>query len=283
MSNRGIVISPRFDFDGELLSVRGGLDPHSLRHYLLFWDKIDCPGNNVVHIGVGEETPDIQLLIREGIFARTRIQFRTFSDNIGYALLASQVAAFQLHNQQEPGTWSLGQPGSRLFLPPDISHESRMFEVELYKAIPVPDVSVSVKDVLRFKEKRQSELQRFRAAMDDLYTEVIHSNDIPRAKVHALDKLEQSIADLHRVCNESWPRKLLSTLKVELNAPSLISGAALGGTAGIALGFPPQIAAVIGAAAAAIKMDFRPVTRPNSLPTELRDYAYLHHIETELK
>lgn len=41
--SRGIVITPRFTFDGHALSIGGGFDPVSLRQYLLYWDKLDWP------------------------------------------------------------------------------------------------------------------------------------------------------------------------------------------------------------------------------------------------
>lgn len=281
VSNRGIVITPPFEFDGESISTKGPIDSVSIRQYLLYWDKMDWPDNNL--ISIGGETPEVLFLKEIGIVERTRVQFSYFSGNFGHSLLLMQEAALTLRNKKEPGCWSLAQSRSDLILPAEVSEPTRTIEVELYQSIPVPLDSVPLEDILNFKEKRKDELLQFRGVMDDLYQEVISARDIPRAKITAIQKIERNLADLNRVFNDSWKEKLLSTIRVELNLPNLATHAVVGVGLGAVFGFSPEVGAAIGAATAALKMDFRVSPRGKNIPSELKDYAYLHSFESELK
>lgn len=279
---RGVIIAPNFTFDGETLHFPGlvGIEPTSLRHYLLYWDKIEYPNNNIIHIA---SSVDEQFLIETGVLSRTEFRFSGFSGNIGFAYLYMQAAALEVKNQEKPGQWALAQPSAKVYIPQDLAVEGRTIEVELYKALPTPAENVCLDDILDFKEKRRSELQAFRTIMDELYLEIANSSDIPRAKSATLLRLEKAIQDLHRVADESWVNKLISSMKVELNLPSMVTQALAGTALATAFGVSPALGAAIGAVGAALKFEFSPALKSKKLPEELRDYAYLHHIERELK
>jgi hypothetical protein len=282
MTKRGIIITSPFTFDGRTLNIiNSGIDPVFLRHCLLFWDRIDWPDNNI--ISLGGETPETQFLTESLILTRTKIKLDRFSGNIGYSLIIMQEAAFRFHNDTEPGLWSLAQESTNLVLPRETSTEKRTIEIELYKYIPVPDRVVSLEDILNFKEKRKDELLSFRSLMDGLYREIMNSKDIPRSKIAAIEKLQISIADLHRVMKESSIKRCLSTLKVELNLSDLIKDALLSGAvANVAFGISPEMAAIIGISTSAIKIGLKIVPIGSRIPTNLIDYAYLYYLEKEL-
>ncbi|MGF1873291.1 hypothetical protein [Photobacterium indicum] len=63
---RGIIITQNYSIlnNGHGLQMNGSVEPTNLRNYLLFWDKIDYPTNNMIHVGVGQ---DVDFLIQEGI------------------------------------------------------------------------------------------------------------------------------------------------------------------------------------------------------------------------
>ena len=119
--------------------------------------------------------------------------------------------------------------------------------------------------------------------MDQIYLHIINSADIPRAKNAALGELEKTITELNRVVNETWPQKLLSSLKVEINVPNLVTHALLGSGLATTLGVAAGAGAAIGAASAAFKFDLGITQGYKNLPDEIKDYAYLHRIEQEIK
>ena len=253
MRKRGIVITPRFYANGRkfLFAEDYNIQQADLKKYLLYWDKIEFPNNNIISIG---DSPDIRFLKEIGILSRTEIQFDF--DNLcgdcdyGCAYIHAQLAALKIRNEREPGCWSMAQTGNILNLPIEKSQEARTIEVDLYNAFPVPSDAVSLDDILFFKERREAELMAFRSAMDLLYLELISASDIPRAKTAAIDRLENTLKDLHKVANESWMPKLISSLKVELNVPNLLSRAMVGAGLGTIFGVSPSLGAAIGAIAA---------------------------------
>jgi hypothetical protein len=100
LSERGIVITPRFDFSGQRISTTGGLEAEDLRRYLLYWDKIDYPHNKMISTGAG---PNEQFLIEAGVLSRTEVRLDNFSGDIRYGYSLAQVRALQMNNQREPG------------------------------------------------------------------------------------------------------------------------------------------------------------------------------------
>ncbi|MGM0582828.1 MAG: DUF6236 family protein [Bacteroidota bacterium] len=281
MSERGIIVVPPFEINGPQLSTKGPITPESLRQYLLYWDKIEWPSNNIIEIG--GESPETKFLKEERILQRTKIQFSSFSGNLGFALLTAQEAAFRSLNKNEPGCWALAQPTHCLSLPKDLTQNMRTVEVELYSSIPVPVPEVSLDDILNFKHLRKDELLAFRLAMDELYEKVISSEDIPRAKLRAIESVEKTLLDLNKVFSETWKDKLLSSVKVELNFPNIATNAAIGLGVGSYFGLSPALSAAIGATSAALKFDFKISQQSFEIPSKLRDFAYLHKIEKELK
>lgn len=275
MSSRGIVVTPRFTVSGTSLQFPGlvGIEPDDLRFYLLYWDRIDYPNNNVIHIA---SSLDDQFLVDAEIMTRTNIAI-SVSGGMEALYVFAQLEALRELNTREPGQWSLAQTSNAFYLPLSESTETRSIEVELFSVLPVPTEDVALEDILRFKEERHDELLRLRIAMDELYLDVDRANDIPRAKNAAILKLEETLEDLNRVANESWTTRLLPNMRVEFSLSELLAVAA-GEVVGQSFGITPGVGAAIAAASAGIKIGYGTVRRVRGLPDELKDFAYLNHI-----
>lgn len=280
MSMRGVVIAAPFEMHGDRCTIKNSaLDSQNLREYLLYWDRLDWPDNNIIGLG---STPDVDFLIRESILSRTRINFGSVTGNMGLVFLTSQVLAFQKLTKSEPGAWSIAQCSNALFLPVEGVKQEQSVEVDLYRALPVPAAEVPLQEILEFKNRRAPELAALRAALDELYLQVVSSADIPRARIAALASLEAKLHDLHLVFEERWTRRIMSSIKIELNIPELVAKAA--GTAALASSFNLPIATCAAgvAAASAIKFEAKPCSRLNGLPKELRALAYVKYAHEEL-
>ncbi len=279
VSERGIVINPPFEyFERGLLVPDRLFDASSLRQYLLYWDRIDWPENNLAN---SESPPDVQFLIDVGVLERTMVHL-PYSDQGGTRPWAiAQETVLKQRNARAPGAWALAQQGRRLVLSTDSAPKAPTIEIELYNAMPVPSDAVSLADVLEFKQRRRDELLAFRYTMDALYLEIVNASDLPRAKLHAIDAIQRSLVALHTVFNESWTSKLLSTVKVGLNA-DVAAKALVGMGAAAILNVPLEMGAALGGTLAAIKFDLTTIIRPK-IPDALKDYAYLHSISEDLR
>lgn len=272
MVSRGIVVTPRFIVDGTSLRFPGsiGIEPDDLRFYLLYWDRIDYPNSNIIHI---TSSPSEQFLIDESVMTRTSVAIRG-SGRLEKAYVSAQLEALRLLNTMDPGKWSLAQTSNAFYLPSNKSIEKRSLEVELYSLLPVPTKNVALEDILIFKENRHDELQRLRIAMDELYHYIDMAKDVPRAKNAAILKLEKTLEDLNRVALESWTTRLLHSLRIEVNLPNLIKSSIKGEIVSQSFGLSPGIGAITGATASVIKFSIR----NKRLPDELMDFLYLNHI-----
>src|SRR5450759_700411 len=133
-NERGLVISSPVRVEGTSFRGGGGLDQQELRFSLLFWDKLDFPTNNLVHIE--DDTADF--LQQAGVLKRTRIQVVGQGD-MAQGFLAAHLQAFRKLDHDEPGVWSLGAGKNSVSFPERELDDGRGILVRLYEAVPVPE------------------------------------------------------------------------------------------------------------------------------------------------
>lgn len=281
---RGIIASSEYSGTiNSLVMHGGGISPLKLRQYLLYWDKIDYPSNNIIY---NELTQDEKYLEDIGILKRTHINFRAdgpimINPNI---LINSQIVALRENNKISGDIWSIAQPTKEIILPSSESTQTRNIQVELYDCIPVPAANISIDDILNFKERRYSELQEFRVLLDEMYDSIINSCDMDFAKNKCIERLQNKVIDINKIMNESKIKRFLSNVKVELNINDLITSGLkvfAGYEIGERIGFP-TIGAAVGLASATINLSSEFSLKPNFIPDDLKDYAYLFYANREI-
>ena len=255
-NKKGIVLSPPFkSLGGGEVRCGGDPDPLELRKYLLYWDEIDYPSNNVIHVTSG----NIEYLLQAGVLKRTRINFSSYSGGQGGEMfLLAQEMAFRQNAEREPGVWSIAQLSDTAYYS---QQESGLtVDIELYSLLPVPSVNTPFEDILEFKNRRLDELMGFRLYLDDVYQKVISSADIPRSKNSELAKLESSLHDLDRVLNESAISLAYTSLR-----STIVAG--LGGWAFSGVGIPsliPFSPVMVGVTCAGVAMAYKFLGVPSS-------------------
>lgn len=276
-AKRGIVISPPFEvLTGGGISCGGNPSPADLRKYLLYWDEIDYPSNNFVYVDGGQ---DIDFLIETKIASRTHIQFQgAMSSGNGEFFLMAQQAAFEKHDKEQPGAWSVAQLGATPYFPN--TRPSLAIEYQLWNALPVPQADVPLNEILEFKAKRHAELLALRVYLDEMYQSVISSADIPRAANTQITKLEGALKEIDRTLGESGIRKVITSLRGFIAGEfTNIAGTGLG-AAGVApfIEISPLVAAVAGAG---IAFAVKPVLSPRA-PKESHPLMYVASVRKEL-
>ena len=87
---------------------------------------------------------------------------------------------------------------------------------------------------------------------------------------------------LNLVATESWKTKILSSLKIELNVPSIAINALAGASTSMLFGVSPQLGAALGAFSSMLRFE---VTLSNDnifLQERIRDFSYVFHAAKEL-
>lgn len=264
---RGIVISPPFKaIPTGGIQVGGYLTTHEIRKYLFYWDEIDYPDNNFVSVDAG---PEIQFLIEAGVARRTRIKFQgSVSSGSGEFFLQAQQAAFDKHDQMEPGCWSFAQPVTE----PHFAYATMqpVIEYELWNSLPVPSNDVPLDEILEFKARRRDELLLLRVHLDDMYEEIIAAADVPRAKNKQLMKIQSAIVDIDKALADSGVKKVITSLRGYIAGEFgniAGTGMAAAGLAPALIGMDPLTAGLVGSGFAfAIKPLMAPRKHTNPHP-----------------
>jgi hypothetical protein len=282
---RGIIITPNYSVsnNGHGLHLHGSVEATNLRNYLLFWDKIDYPTNNMIHIGGGQ---DVDFLIQEGIAKSTEVRFSELrGDQNSFLPLATQMAAYDKNNLIENEEWSIAQLTNNLIIPHQYAKKQGCLEFELYNAIQVPTGDVPLSDVIDFKTKRLPELLALRDAMDSIVDTVVSSQDIPKRKNKAISKLHRDLNDFNRVMKETGFQRVKRSLTAVATDPLFgVTNAMLLGNTYLPENYQPYMQALNVAAlgACALKFSYREMNVGKNIPAEYKHFAYLSCIQKEL-
>lgn len=234
-----IVITP----GGGMHMKHSMLDPQELRFSLLFWDALEYPLNNIIHIrGGGDE----QFLQEAGVLQRTEIRVAGRGSG-GDLYRLAHVAAYKRLDALEPGVWSLATGERSIsFLDSDMEI-GRGALVRLHRAIPIPDQDVALHDILEFRRKRRDELVALRTHLEDIYQRVVMAGDGDLSLNSELTRLDQALA-AHLKASREWGVKLRwVSFEASLNLIGVLTGTGLG----LAHGLNLTEALVMGLGAAA--------------------------------
>lgn len=66
--------------DSQSISLSGGLTDNDLNYYLLYWDKIVMPTNNIIHMAIRDE----EELLKTNVLERDSIAFNSRLTNVEY-------------------------------------------------------------------------------------------------------------------------------------------------------------------------------------------------------
>ncbi|WP_340316372.1 DUF6236 family protein [Rhizorhabdus argentea] len=243
-NQRGLLVSPPMKINvqtNELNIASGALDSVELRSALLFWDRLDWPTNNLVHVGHAEE---IEFLMAQGVFSRTSVAFQG-SGEMGNLMLKCIQHAFSDLNERDGGRWAMSRGDKSLSVVGDELAPDSGLMLRLYKAIPVPDAEVPFEEILRYRDRRRPELLALRAAIDDIYQTMLAASDQPLSELSAIDRLNASIADLLMASKENRFKQLLTDTTISFDW----RGALVGGWAAHAAGVQIPLVASAGVGA----------------------------------
>ena len=247
---RGLVVSPAMTIRGSTLTMgpsTSALDAQLVRTSILLWDKLEWPISPIINLGGDAET---EFLEKVGVLQRTRAA-KTYGP-IGdgaQGMLLDHINIYRSLNDKQPNQWSMARGKDSIsFQDVDVGGfvDNHGLIVKLYDAIPIPDREVPLAKILRFKDKRRSELVALRIHLEDVYQRIANAADKPMAETTEITRLQKAISDHVRVSEESK----LKLVKIDLAASFNPSGAALtfwsALQSGIGLGTATMIALAAG-------------------------------------
>ncbi len=226
---RGIVSLPAKlnHIPGGFSITDGGLTQLEMNFLALYWDELLVPVSFIHYITL----PNEQAYMDSGFLKRPRIPLTNDDGSAANAIpmyLWAQTYFLDIKRREESDSdWRLNQIGvDSLCLGNDGIDLIKGFRVDLVNALPVPDASVSIYDILEFKLNRKSEIEAFNNYLDELYLEVANSGDFNLSRLKAFNKLKLAIEDLEKLNEEGWrsPIRFDTSAVFESNNGDIIAG-----------------------------------------------------------
>lgn len=288
---RGVISLPKKLLsinDGKRLRTGESLSIVDLNYFALYWDELVVPASRLLYLALPEEKsfidsgflkrPDIPML---GGYFNSSDVVSMHANSLDYFLNVKR-------KKEKDSHWSLNIIGNESYNGDCESEIKDSFRLELSKAIPVPDASVNVNDILEFKMKRQPELAALHQYLDELYLEVVSSGDFNLSRAKAFHKLSNTLSDLDKLNNEGWrsPIKFDTSALFEANNGDLMSGASAlysiweANQGNLTGAITAGVAAVIGQGFARLKPSIQSVRRK---PGNTIAYLSSAHKESILK
>jgi hypothetical protein len=210
---RGVIISNPLTIDGTSISIKNSeIDPIDLRRSLLFWDKIIWPVTNGIYIDGGVDT--------EFLEAQNKLLRPLFSVNgdVATGLSMAFTETYRVLSERNPGQWLLTEGEKSLQIHGKQIEQGRGVIAHLINAVPVPDRTMPLEDVIRFKEKRGDEVIALRTRIDEFYQEWVNSEDKEHQLMLAVTKIDMASADMVKVARESKSPFSMSSWKINYSA-----------------------------------------------------------------
>lgn len=150
-------------------------------------------------------------------------------------------------------------------------------QYDIVNSVFVPDELVSFEEIIAFRQKRESELLRFKNWIKE------RNHPDGEINIDNLKKeLESAISDLNRCMNETFSVRLLKSLKVNVSVGSdSIIGAASGAIVAAASGGLDLGAGVIaGGLLSSVKLNAGASILPPEIPQNLLPFVYAHEVQS---
>ncbi|MBS7662613.1 hypothetical protein I0D00_11785 [Pseudomonas lalucatii] len=253
---RGVIASPGIIKRlPQGFQMERSLSAEELRYYIMYWDKIIIPGNNLVYIGL----PDEETLINAGAIERPTIGFNGsfFGDQITDAILSCQSIVAKDLVRDKKTDWVIHQLTDECAFPSNYNQRRNIIRVDISSTLPAPPANTNVYEILEFKAARKDELANLHLHLDSLYETILSSPDPELASKKAISGLSSAIADLEKVTNERFTktRKFDFSAELNLSGKDISAGAASGAIIDFfSTGMTIPLATVAGAVLSTLKI-----------------------------
>ena len=279
---RGLIISPPIEVTQNSIHVKSTkFDDQELRTSLLYWDRLLYPQNGIFKT---QSSAEEDFLVASGIMYKPLYQIH--SGTGGDIFLKAQTAALLDLQKKEPGVWSLnGGENSLVIQDSGTPYKHNGITLQLINAIPVPSITSSLDDIIKFRQKRRSELLAFRSYFEEIAKTIENSPDSEDELRNALKRIDESCRDLLTVTREyQLPVKLSNvSASFNLDIPKAFKAAAeTWGASGL---LELELTAkAISSFGAAVSSQFKFSSDISLIPMKKSrsPYRYIYHVQRDL-
>lgn len=273
---RGIFLSAPIHYDGrQVTAATSSIDPAELRRAVLFWDRLVWPDSRIVSFGSNYDEITLE---NEGLLSRPRPQAYNDDAQVGSMsalvrienstnttigkhtskyFVDQHVNEFLALDKNEPGQWVMAEGENSLHLTNQNFVPNRGQIVTLARAVPLPDATFPIDELLEFKERRRDEIVSLTFELDKFYSQIANSEDRDFEMNRILRVIDKNCADMIKVARESKRRFHLGDWNTSLSVNNFESAGnrvvawdAIGSSFGL-----PVVGGILGAAASFVSFD----------------------------
>ena len=189
----------------------------------LYWDKIITTNNNLINVS-NNGTPGVPELKREGLFTEVMLPINR-NGNFATILYEANMK-FMIESLARKDINFIASEADKVLI--KNSNEVAPDNGELFtliNAIPEPDESVNIHDVLEFRHKRQGELKNLMNKINELNIRVLKAENRDLELKAAINEIDTACAEVIRLYKESLIKFNLSKVKFNLSPLKIIAGA----------------------------------------------------------
>lgn len=235
-----------------------------LNYYILYWDKVVIPSNNLVYISI----PNEQELLGCGVITRPRVSFNgSFQgDMVTEAIMSCQSIVAKNLLADKKTDWVIHQIGNNLCLPNVETEKRSVIKFDLLNALPVPLQDVPINEILEFKLKRKDELTQLHCLLDDLYLDIAKSPDTDLTSRKIVSELASLISNLDTLTLSKFKQvqKYDMSASINISCKEVGIGAAMFmGMLNSGLSMPLSL---LGSALSLLKVEIKAAQSHESLP-----------------
>ncbi|HDG8071619.1 TPA: hypothetical protein PCO50_001807 [Klebsiella pneumoniae] len=189
----------------------------------LYWDKIITTNNNLINVS-NNGTPGVPELKMEGLFTEVMLPI---NGNGNFATILYEAnMKFMIESLARKDINFIASEADKVLI--KNSNEVAPDNGELFtliNAIPEPDESVNIHDVLEFRHKRQGELKNLMNKINELNIRVLKAENRDLELKAAINEIDTACAEVIRLYKESLIKFNLSKVKFNLSPLKIIAGA----------------------------------------------------------
>lgn len=173
-----------------------------INYFLLYWDRLVSPTNNIVHFGLPCEDELISLGKLE--VPKFSIEFNGYLSYADFDAFTQAKTLNLMGEKYKSVDWRIHSLNDELNFLDSESIVKQTLRFDLCNLLPVPGPDVNLNEILEFKERRADELLALHSYIDELYSEVLNSGDFVLSRAKALSGFERAVADLDTLNAQGW-------------------------------------------------------------------------------
>ncbi|MFI7782673.1 hypothetical protein EN46_02105 [Citrobacter amalonaticus] len=195
-----------------------GLGITDLNYYSLYWDELVIPTHRMFQIVLPNEEEYISLgVLKRPVFGDGNFDSDTFVDEYNEN---KRRVLYEKQKKHPYEDWFMHGIGDEESAQITTSLNETTFRTTIFNVLPVPSFEIPLAEILEFKERNKDDLNKLHEHLDEVYTHVVTTPDIPLLKAKAFESFNNALQDINRLSELAWDAPFWKRYSLSFNIPT---------------------------------------------------------------